>query len=103
MPSSLCRSLAVVTLVGSTLAPAFAASPIGKVQGRVGGGNALSSVEPINGWALDDDGIAAVDITVDGAVAGRHLPWDQPQLGGKVALLEKVSPAPIAATIALEE
>ena len=39
----------------------------------------------------------------DGAVAGRHLPWDQPQLGGKVALLEKVSPAPIAATIALEE
>ena len=73
MPSSLCRSLAVVTLVGSTLAPAFAASPIGKVQGRVGGGNALSSVEPINGWALDDDGIAAVDITVDGAVAGRAI------------------------------
>ena len=73
MPSLLSRSLAVMTLVGVSVTPAFAAAPIGALQGRVGGGNALSSVEPIQGWALDDDGIAAVDVIVDGVVAGRAL------------------------------
>ncbi|HUP23565.1 MAG TPA: hypothetical protein VNB06_11575 [Thermoanaerobaculia bacterium] len=33
--------------------------------------NVLSNLAPLMGWALDDNGIAAVDITVDGAVVGR--------------------------------
>jgi hypothetical protein len=40
----------------------------------------------------------------DGTVSGRDLLWNEPQPGGKVATLRLVntSPAPIAATIALE-
>jgi N-acetylmuramoyl-L-alanine amidase len=51
--------------------PAWAAPPFGSFGGIVGGGNAGAGVLPIIGWALDDDGIAAVDILVDNAVVGR--------------------------------
>jgi N-acetylmuramoyl-L-alanine amidase len=33
--------------------------------------NVVSNTVPLIGWALDDDGVAAVDITVDGLVVGR--------------------------------
>lgn len=52
-------------------APAVAAPPFGSFGGIVGGGNAGSGVLPLHGWALDDNGIQAVDILVDGLVAGR--------------------------------
>jgi hypothetical protein len=33
--------------------------------------NVIRDSVPLIGWALDDDGVAAVDVTVDGAVVGR--------------------------------
>lgn len=54
--------------------PAFGAAPFGKFDGKSGGGNAASGPLPVTGWALDDDGIIAVDILVDGVVSTRaHL------------------------------
>jgi N-acetylmuramoyl-L-alanine amidase len=50
---------------------AWAAPPFGSFGGIVGGGNAGSGLVPLHGWALDDDGVAAVDIQVDGVLAGR--------------------------------
>jgi hypothetical protein len=35
--------------------------------------------------------------------SGRYLPWDKPQPSGKSRLFENTSPAPITATIGLEE
>ncbi|HEX2164935.1 MAG TPA: Ig-like domain-containing protein [Thermoanaerobaculia bacterium] len=42
---------------------------IGELQGR----NAGSGVVDLAGWALDDDGVESVDVTVDGVVVGRAL------------------------------
>jgi hypothetical protein len=61
-------AVAVVLLAS---APALAAPPFGSFGGIVGGGNAGSGLLPLHGWALDDNGIQAVDILVDGLVAGR--------------------------------
>ncbi len=63
----------LTTLVAMALAaaPAFAASPFGYLDGKAGGGNGASGVVPISGWALDDDGVRAVDLFVDGVIAGR--------------------------------
>ncbi len=52
-------------------APAWAARPIGDFGGKVGGGNAAAGMLPLHGWALDDGGVEAVDILVDGVVDGR--------------------------------
>jgi len=52
-------------------APVWAAPPFGSFGGKVGGGNSGANFLPLQGWALDDDGVAAVDILVDGAVVGR--------------------------------
>jgi hypothetical protein len=52
-------------------APAWAAPPFGSFGGQVGGGNSGAGLMPITGWALDDDGVNAVDIVVDGVVVGR--------------------------------
>lgn len=52
-------------------APAAADEPFGFFGGKVEGGNAGSGSIPIVGWALDDDGVRAVDIFVDGVPAGR--------------------------------
>ena len=57
-------------LLGAAL-PALAAAPFGAFGGKVGGGNVGTGPLALHGWALDDDGIEAVDITVDGIVAGR--------------------------------
>jgi hypothetical protein len=60
--------LAVILLAS---APASAAPPFGSFGGIVGGGNGGSGVIPLHGWALDDNGVQAVDVLVDGLVAGR--------------------------------
>ncbi len=67
----LTRVLAAVVVVGIGAAPAWGAPPFGSFGGKVGGGNGAAGMLPLHGWALDDDGVAAVDILVDGTVAGR--------------------------------
>lgn len=64
-------SIALFALWGAM--PAEAAAPFGSFGGKVGGGNAGSGQMPLFGWALDDDGIAAVDIMVDGLIVGRSF------------------------------
>jgi hypothetical protein len=58
-----------IALAGA--APLAAAPPFGFFDGPADGGNAGAGVIPLTGWALDDDGVVAVDITVDGLTAGR--------------------------------
>jgi N-acetylmuramoyl-L-alanine amidase len=68
------RQLFTAVLFGVALCvagAASAASPFGSLGGQVGGGNGGAGVIPIHGWALDDNAVAAVDILVDGRVAGR--------------------------------
>jgi hypothetical protein len=50
---------------------AQAAQPFGQFGGIVGGGNSGAGLLPLHGWALDDNGIEAVDFYVDGTPAGR--------------------------------
>jgi hypothetical protein len=57
-------------LLGAAL-PALAAAPFGQFGGKVGGGNSGGGLLPLHGWALDDNGVASVDILVDGFYAGR--------------------------------
>ena len=52
-------------------APAMAQVPFGALGGIAGGGTSGTGVLPLHGWCLDDDGIAAVDIFVDGQLVGR--------------------------------
>lgn len=52
-------------------AAAHAAAPFGHLDGKAGGGNAGSGSIGITGWALDDDGVRAVDVFVDGIPVGR--------------------------------
>jgi N-acetylmuramoyl-L-alanine amidase len=64
------------TLLGLILAlglatPALAEAPFGSLGGIVGGGSGGNGILPLHGWCLDDDGILAVDIFVDGAIVGR--------------------------------
>ena len=64
----------IVSLVALALlaaAPGWAAAPFGSFGGIVGGGNAGGGLLPLTGWALDDNGVLAVDILVDGIVAAR--------------------------------
>lgn len=63
--------LVLAVAIVAVATPAFAASPFGSFGGQIGGGNAGAGVVGLFGWALDDDGVAAVDIYVDGVVAGR--------------------------------
>jgi len=62
-------SAIAVTLLASM--PGWAAAPFGSFGGIVGGGNSGAGSMPLTGWALDDNGVLAVDILVDGVVAGR--------------------------------
>jgi len=64
----------IVSLIAAALlsaAPGWAAAPFGSFGGIVGGGNSGAGLLPLTGWALDDNGILAVDILVDGIVAAR--------------------------------
>ncbi|HYO16130.1 MAG TPA: Ig-like domain-containing protein [Thermoanaerobaculia bacterium] len=63
--------LAAITVSLLVSVPAWAAPPFGSFGGKVGGGNSGAGLLPLHGWALDDDGIASVDVLVDGRVAGR--------------------------------
>ncbi|HEV8579960.1 MAG TPA: hypothetical protein VGX68_12875 [Thermoanaerobaculia bacterium] len=63
--------LSAVVAVLLVSIPAWAAPPFGSFGGIVGGGNSGAGLLPLHGWALDDDGVLAVDILVDGLVAGR--------------------------------
>jgi hypothetical protein len=51
--------------------PALAAAPIGFFDGRGGTGNAGFGMLGVTGWALDDNGIASVDIVIDDQVVQR--------------------------------
>ena len=53
--------------------PCWSAAPFGQFDGILRGGNAGAGTIPLIGWALDDGGVKAVDILVDGLVAGRAL------------------------------
>lgn len=61
----------VLAVALSISAPAWAARPFGQFGGKVGGGNAGAGMLPLYGWALDDDGVEAIDLVVDGVVDGR--------------------------------
>ena len=75
----LTRVLVAVVAFGIGAAPAWGAPPFGFFGGKVGGGNGAAGMLPLHGWALDDDGVEAVDILVDGVVAGRaHLKRGRP-------------------------
>jgi N-acetylmuramoyl-L-alanine amidase len=63
--------IAVALLSALSAVPGWAAAPFGSFGGIVGGGNAGAGLLPLTGWALDDNGILAVDVLVDGRVAGR--------------------------------
>lgn len=67
--------LAAAALLAVAAAPNALAQgdrPFGLIA-HLGAGNAASGVIPLEGWALDDDGVDSVDILVDGIVAGRAL------------------------------
>jgi hypothetical protein len=64
-------TLIALASLASLAVPAHAAPPFGSFGGASGGNNAGDGVIPLQGWALDDDGVLYVDILVDGAVAGR--------------------------------
>jgi hypothetical protein len=72
MRSRLVLTATALLLVGGAL-PALAASPIGVFDGKSGGGNAGFGQLPLVGWALDDNGVAAVDIVVDDAIYQRAI------------------------------
>jgi N-acetylmuramoyl-L-alanine amidase len=48
-----------------------AAAPFGSFDGFARGGNAGNGVTAVQGWALAETGVAAVDIVVDGVIVGR--------------------------------
>src|SRR4030095_2676405 len=63
--------LSAVAAVLLASVPASAAPPFGSFGGIVGGGNSGAGLLPLHGWALDDAGVLAVDVLVDGLLAGR--------------------------------
>jgi hypothetical protein len=63
--------LGIVVLALTAVIPSWAAPPFGQFGGIVGGGNSGAGLVPIHGWALDDNGVEAVDLYVDGLPAGR--------------------------------
>jgi len=63
--------LSAIAVALLAVAPISAAPPFGTFDGIVGGGNSGAGLLALTGWALDDNGILAVDILVDGLVAGR--------------------------------
>ncbi len=67
------RNVIVSAIAVALLAamPGWAAAPFGSFGGIVSGGNSGGGSMPLTGWALDDNGVLAVDILVDGLVAGR--------------------------------
>jgi hypothetical protein len=76
--------LGICVLALAAAAPAKAAQPFGFFDSKADGGNAGAGLIGVVGWALDDDGIAAVDIYVDGEPAGRaHYGQGRPSVRKK--------------------
>lgn len=67
------RNVILCAVVAALLSSvcAWAAAPFGSFGGIVGDGNAGAGLLSLTGWALDDNGVLAVDVLVDGLVAGR--------------------------------
>jgi hypothetical protein len=64
--------MALSLLAVSSAAGAWAAAaPFGWFGGLPRGGNSGNGVEPVQGWALAETGVFAVDIVVDGVIVGR--------------------------------
>ena len=63
MRTRLCLFIAAIIVVAAG-APASAAQPFGTFGGKIGGGNSGWGLVQLHGWALDDDGIAWVDVVV---------------------------------------
>ena len=63
-------TMVVLSLVASGGAWA-AAAPFGSFDGFARGGNAANGVTAVQGWALAQTGVFAVDIVVDGVIVGR--------------------------------
>src|SRR4051794_34463045 len=63
--------LSAIAVALLAVAPISAAPPFGNFDSIVGGGNSGAGLLAVAGWALDDNGILAVDLLVDGLVAGR--------------------------------
>ena len=72
MRSRFVLAATALLLLGGAL-PASAASPIGVFDGKPGGGNAAWGQLQLVGWALDDNGVASVDIVIDDNVYQRAL------------------------------
>ena len=63
--------VSLIAVALSAAVPGWAAPPFGSFGGIAGGGNSGAGLLPLTGWALDDNGVLAVDILVDGLVAIR--------------------------------
>jgi hypothetical protein len=63
-------ALSLLAVLGATGAWA-AAAPFGWFGGFPRAGNSGNGVEPVQGWALAQAGVFAVDIVVDGVIIGR--------------------------------
>lgn len=76
--------LGICVLALAAVTPVWAAQPFGHLDGKVDRGNAGAGLLGVVGWALDDNGIAAVDIYVDGEPAGRaHYGQGRPSVRKK--------------------
>src|SRR5689334_5371017 len=67
------RHVTIATLFACaalTASSLWAAAPFGQIQGLQNGYTGGTGSIPLVGWALDDDGIARVDVSVDGNVVG---------------------------------
>jgi hypothetical protein len=76
--------LGICVLALAATAPVWAAPPFGFFDAKGNRENAGAGLVGVVGWALDDDGIAAVDIYVDGEPAGRaHYGQGRPSVKKK--------------------
>jgi N-acetylmuramoyl-L-alanine amidase len=65
-------TMVVLSLMVSGATGAWAAAaPFGSFDGFARGGNAANGVTAVQGWALAQTGVFAVDIVVDGVIVGR--------------------------------
>jgi hypothetical protein len=65
-------TMVALSLLASGAAGAWAAAaPFGSFDGFARGGNAANGVTAVQGWALAETGVFAVDIVVDGDIIGR--------------------------------
>jgi len=78
-------SLGIATALAVAIAaPVYAEPPFGFFDGQKGGGNGAAGVVGLIGWALDDNGVEAVDVYVDGVLAGRAVyGFNRPGVGDR--------------------